>query len=134
MNWIIELGGLVLKAIIPPPEADPRAHYLYRLRVTLVACAAFCLVCFAYPAALGRFPWLFSGFATKTDFVALKGEVDVVVEDSIEDSIRAKLRIRCNTQDQAFKSELSDEVNRMEKRYYTLTQNGYRQPTCEELE
>lgn len=124
---LLDLGELVLKAIVPPISADPRVHYFYRLRLTLVACAAFCLVCFGYVAALGMVPSVFPGFATNTT-------VNLILEDSMEDSIRAKLRLRCNTKDADFRKDLSNEVNGIERQYFALTKQGYRQPTCEELE
>jgi hypothetical protein len=54
-------------------------------------------------------------------------------QESMEEAIRSKLTTACMTQDHAFQVELQREVNDLEKRYYALTGQGYRQPACAEL-
>lgn len=63
----------------------------------------------------------------------VSSSVDFLTRESIEQSIRSKLATACMTRDQAFKAELSQEVQQLEDRYYALTQQGYRQPQCSEL-
>jgi flagellar basal body-associated protein FliL len=59
--------------------------------------------------------------------------VNFLTKESIEGAIRDKLTIACKTKDHAFKVELEQEVMQLEDRYYDLTNQGYKQPTCAEL-
>lgn len=67
-----------------------------------------------------------------------EGAINLITKNSIEASIRAKLVTRCMTKDAAFRSELSEEIAKLEDEYYALTTkmgmpSGYRQPACDEL-
>ena len=63
----------------------------------------------------------------------ITARIDFIAKSSMEESIRSKLTTACITKDQAFKSELEQEVTQLEDQYYALTKEGYRQPECSEL-
>lgn len=64
--WLVELMNAFIEAIVPPPDADHAKQYVYRLRVTLVACTAFIGLAVFIAASMGWLPW-FGGFAKADD-------------------------------------------------------------------
>ena len=105
-----------------------------RLHVGTVAWAALVGVTMLGGLAFGFWPSIHPGFARMDAVAAVSTTMNEVLANSIEENMRAKLKVRCNSHDEPFRMELADEVNEMEKRYYKLTQQGYRQPSCAELQ
>lgn len=112
-----------------------------RMHVGTVAWLALCGVASLAGLAFGFWPSLHPGFARADSLTMMSGHVssvstaiNEVLANTLEENMRQKLKVRCNSKDEDFRIELGDEVNDMEKRYYKLTSEGYRQPTCEELQ
>ena len=65
------------------------------------------------------------------------GELKLITASSLAESIRSKLTSWCMTHDANFKRELRQEIDDpmqgLEKKYFDLTGQGYRQPGCDEL-
>jgi hypothetical protein len=76
--------------------------------------------------------WL-PGLVTTSEFNPLSDKVNFILEDSVETQIRDKLRTKCETSDQKLQIQISDDVNNLEKRYYSITGQGLKQPSCAEL-
>ena len=88
----------------------------------------------------GWTPW-YTGFELRAEAQTinsgLSNKLNLILENALEEQIRSKLQIRCNTSDRAFKSELYYEINGpngLERQYYDMTGRGYRQPDCSELQ
>jgi hypothetical protein len=122
-----------------------------RLHIATVAWAGFLLALTFGALAFGRVPWLFPGFVEHTELNQIidaasqtrqailnqqkteQSDIVFLKKESIESAIRAKISIRCMTSDKAFKSNLSEEIQRLEDQYFSLTGQGYRQPNCDEI-
>jgi len=76
--------------------------------------------------------WL-PGLVTTSEFNPLSDKVNLILEDSVDSQIRNELREKCLTSDKKLQIQLSDSVDELEKRYYRITGQGLKQPTCDEL-
>lgn len=53
---------------------------------------------------------------------------------AMRDDLKTMCNITGNTQeDRDYRERLSDQVDKMEQKYYSLTGQGWQQPTCEQL-
>jgi hypothetical protein len=112
-----------------------------RMHIGTVAWTALLGVVALGGLAFGFWPAVHPGFARADALTDINGHVatvsttmNEVLANSLEESMRAKLKVRCNSHDEDFRVDLADEINGMEKRYFAITHQGYRQPTCDELQ
>lgn len=71
---IVTFFWKVIETMIPPVSADDKIQWMYRLRLTIVACAAFCGFIGLTVASFGITPW-FDGFARTSALNSLSEEV-----------------------------------------------------------
>lgn len=146
-----------LAGLLPPHNASPEKHFMYLQRLgltvsslTLATLLIFCLLLGIVPH-MDQFAHVsdLSTFSTKLTQIDLKNEaninkiaaavtlqtnrLDLVTTQSIEQTINEKLRIACSTDEKDYKAELYGDIQQLEDRYYRLTGQGYRQPTCDQV-
>ena len=121
-----ELLNYILESIIPPPDADTRAQYLYRIRVTLVACSAFLGLGVWILLSTGLLPSVFGGFARADDFHTFWAEqLNVNILD-----LRERQCIAQGDTKKLYWEEISTDI----AQWQTLThRQTYPLPNCSDL-
>lgn len=113
------------KDIVPSMSASPEAQYMYRLRVTLVACTAFLGLLASTAIAYGLFPW-FDGFARQSDVRYMRVHM-------LDDSL-LELRINnCRATTTEARQEYYRRITVLKDEYFTLTHSDYQLPACADL-
>lgn len=130
---VFSIMNNALEVIVPPGDRNPRTMFIYRVRVTVVACSAFCGLIAAVLLSLGYFPKLFAGFARED-------ELQVSIKDTrkhwaiqIEDSILSLRSQECSMTTGAPKQLYTATIQRRVQEYYELTGISYSIPGCGDL-
>lgn len=152
MKW----PGDIVSGLIPNDESDAQSLRVYRLRLALVACSAWLVVCLIVIPALfvglpmlGRVAWADemkgkiaeSVLPIQQDIEALQHDIqaataamNAAIAETIYQEVLQLARQRCATTDGHERDRLSALIRARQVRYRLLSGDvGYSAPTCADL-
>ena len=123
---IIEMLNSAFEMLVPPPTADHQTQYIYQLRVTTVACAAFLGLIASWVLAAGLVPSVFGGFAKAST-------LDKVWKYQLDESIFTLRRQECQEPSGDLKATYTAMINRRMNLYDRVAGKPYPLPACSDL-
>lgn len=129
-----DLGVIAVKSLLPPRTPNDE-HEQQRWR--WVVFSAILIIgsglVIHVVIACGLIPQLSTGFALSTSVGDLKSQVSLIAAQSLETSMRNKITDRCRAKDASFKQELTEDIDKLDREYFSIEHTYYREPTCESL-
>ena len=130
---IIETGVGLAKALVPPRTNDLEAQQRWRWVVFIGLVGVISGLSLHIALACGWIPSLYPGFALASDTKSIQRRVDVIATLSLEHEMRAKALELCNEKSQQRRSEINDDISKLQKEYHDISQIWYQIPRCDQL-
>lgn len=130
---ILESGAEIIKALVPPKTNDLEEQQRWRWVVfaSLVALAG--SLTLHILLACGWIPSIYPGFALASDTKAIQQRVDVIATLALEREMRTKAAELCSEKDPNRRTELNDDIAKLQREYHDIAQNWYTIPRCDQL-
>jgi hypothetical protein len=125
LSNLLAIVALIWKAMIPPTTATDQEQYWHRVRVALVACAAFCGLILSQIMNYGVTPW-FDGFAKQSEVRYLR------VHQLDEELLSLRIQ-NCTATTGAAKQEYLRRILILEEEYFNVEHIQYQEPPCSDL-
>ena len=126
LSNLLAIVPWIWKAMIPPTTATDQEQYWHRVRVALVACAAFCGLILSQMMNYGITPW-FDGFARADDMRALRVHL-------LDEELLALRVAQCTAvPGGVIKKEYLHRIEIAEAEYFSIEHVQYREPLCSDL-
>ena len=125
----IDIGAKMLDTLIPPHDAEPSAHYWWRVRIAIIACSSFLGLCgFVWIAYGGANPFI-PGFATEASEATVSAKVSWLYEDALSNKIDELQIQKCSATD-GLRGRLSQDLTAALRRYQDETGRVYPLQPC----
>lgn len=127
-----EIALEAFKALVPPKTNDLEEQQRWRWVVFAAILAMAASLSLHIAISCGYIPGQ-SGFALASDQKSVQRRVDVIVTISLEHEIRAKTAELCHEKDPSRRSDLNDDIAKLQKEYYEVERQWYNVPGCDKL-
>ena len=125
LSNLLAIVAFIWKAMIPPTTATDQEQYWHRVRVALVACAAFCGLILSQIMNYGVTPW-FDGFAKQS-------EVRYVRVHLLDEELLSLRIFQCTAKSGMDKQEYLRRIQILEDEYLSVERTEYHLPPCSDL-
>ena len=122
MSWAYDVSKAIIGLIVPPTRSEPGKLYLYRIRVTLVACAAFLGLMATWPLATGMMPTIFEGFARTS---SVENVYDKLTRNI--DQLKHRINALQDADDSHWANQAADSLLQLDQQRCALPAGGARQ-------
>jgi len=129
-----DVGLGVVKAILPPRNTNDeyeQNRWRWMVFAALILIISGSVLHIAL--ACGWLPSVYPGFAQVSSVTAIQTRVDLIAAQSLETAIRNRVADRCKAADPAFKQELTEDIDKLNREYFTIQRFFYREPKCQSL-
>lgn len=130
---MIELGVEAIKVLIPPKtnELEEQQRWRWVVFVALIGLSASFTLHILL--ACGWISSVYPGFALASDTRAIQQRIDVIATLALEREMRAKATELCSERNPQRRSELNDDISKLQREYHDIAQNWYTIPRCDQL-
>lgn len=132
----MSIGGLVVeavKALVPPKTNDLEEQQRWRWIVFAALIALSVAVALHIAIACGYLPSVSSGFALASEQRFIQRRVDVIATLSLEHEIRSKTAELCRERLEGRRTELNDDISKLQREYLEIEKKWYAVPGCDRL-
>lgn len=123
----------LFKLLIPPKADDAEGQIRWRwvvfMGLTLVGSG----LALHISLAQGVFPSVFPGYALETETRDIQRRVGVIATLSLEHEMREKMAELCHEKDSYRRSELNDDLSKLQREYWDVNRAFYNVPGCTQL-
>lgn len=130
---LLEAGANVVKALVPPKTNDLEDQQRWRWVVFTVLVSLSASLALHIALSCGWLPSVYPGFALASETQSIEQKLDLLTTIGLEREMRAKMQELCHETNQEHRSELNDDIARLQREYWTLMKQWYQIPRCDQL-
>lgn len=130
---ILEVGTDVAKLLVPPRTNDLEEQQRWRWVVFASLSALAVSLTVHILLACGWVSSIYPGFALASDTKAIQQRVDVIATLALEREMRAKATELCTEKSPQRRSELNDDISKLQREYHDIAETWYAIPRCDQL-
>lgn len=129
----LEIGSEAVKILIPPKTNDLEAQQRWRWVVFSVLLGLCASLGMHIALACGLVPSVYPGFALASETQSIEKKLDLLTTIGLEREMRAKEQELCHERIPERRSELNDDIARLQREYWSLMKQWYQIPRCDQL-